>query len=104
MSVKLENASYLRHDGYPVLQVDVAGRTVYFPCEAKPTLHAAGYVYIGDEFTEDGTVPLATIEVDGHPETLEGCSNDPRLWKLFDQFLRDSNSDHYQPGPVTIPD
>lgn len=103
--LKLSDARYLRHDGYPLLAIKVDGRDVLLEPPRKPATHFAGLVCLGSAF--DDLLPVQTIQPDG-PEgkfvELKGCSDDPRLWKLVDQFGRATGDGTFQPGPVEIPD
>jgi hypothetical protein len=90
--VQLSNARHIRSDGYPILQVDVEGRTAYLLFEpAKPTGFADKKVYLGNEFA------------DLVPDLVDGFTSDIRLFSLFDHYARACLSGSFRPGPIEIP-
>ncbi len=99
MPLKLANARIVIHGYYPELHLDVEGRPAVLDVYPKPTLHDAGIVFVGDDFVD--VLPVVTLRVDRHERTARGCSDDPRLWRLYDRFL--SMHDR-KPGPFPIPD
>lgn len=103
MSLPLQNARYEWLDDYPVLRVEVMGRTATLVPETKPAIHAAGLVFLGGEFAE--LVPPITLRPpDGGPTVLRGFAADPRLFRLHDAFGRACGDGSFRAGPVPIPD
>src|SRR4051812_12618424 len=97
----LAHARYVWHDGYPMLEVEVDGRLARLDAYPKPGVHLAGYVSLGSRF-RDLLPPITLHPPDGGPTVLTGCSDDRRLWLLYDRFLH--RADPLAEGPVPIPD
>lgn len=100
--MNLANARYEREDGYAILRVEVDGKVATIGTEWKPSLRAAGIVFLGSDF--QGVMPPIDFEPsDGGLTTLRGCTRDVRMVRLYDQFWSDANSGSFTPGPVSIP-
>ena len=101
--MRLSDACYLVRDGYPLLGVVIDDRPAELGSETKPTLHAAGLVFLGSGF-EDLVPPIDFKPPDGEWTELRGFASDRRLFRLYDDFLGACNSDDYAVGAVAIPD
>lgn len=103
MGLKLGNARVEVRDLHPVLKVEIEGREAVLGTDAKPTIHKAGLVFVGEEFAE--LVGTHTITDDTGQETeLVGFSDDPRLFLLYDDFLAACARGIVPPGAFPIPD
>jgi hypothetical protein len=90
--MRLSNARQIEHDLYPILQVDIEGRTAYLLFEpAKPTGFDEGRVYLGDEFA------------DVVPDLVDGFTADPRLFAIYNRYAIACSNGTFEPGPVEIP-
>lgn len=102
MGLKLENARIEANFPYTILKVEIEGRTAILDPQPKPTIHEAGLVSVGEEFRD--ILPDRTITVDGRETELVGFSDDPRLFKLYDDYLIACNRDRVPYGSFPIPD
>ena len=101
--LNLSDAAYFREDGYPMLRVNVDGKTAYCMAERKTRPYAAGLVYLGGGFEE--ILPDITAHWDdGDVCVLSGFSDDRRLFALYERFQHDTDTRNFTPGPVPIPD
>lgn len=101
--MKLSDARYEVNDGYSILKIEVDGRTATMGTEWKPSLRAAGIVFLGSNF--GGIVPDIEYESpEGWKTKLSGFTKDVRIVRLYDQFWSDANSGSFTPGPVPIPE
>lgn len=90
--MKIANPRYIQNQGYSSLELEIDGRKTLIPLEQKPTLYEAGIIYVGlEDF-------LPEIEFQG--TTLRGCSNDPEILRLYDEFGRASQRDDFQPDEI----
>ena len=62
----------------------IDGKEATFISECKPTINQAGIVFLGADWAD--TVPPIEFEHEGQTTILEGFSNDPELFKLYDKF------------------
>lgn len=88
---------FTRIDIYPVLELDLDGEISLLTTEQK--LRRFDMVYLGGKFEEilDPLIIPANPE-EGRTKNQQqlGCTNDPRILKIFDQFWDAANSDDYQ--------
>lgn len=103
-SLTITDARYVKLGGYPALRLSVNGRKATLITECKPTLRAAGIVFLGDEFA-DVVPPIDFVVPDSNGDVLrlEGFTKDPRVFQLYDEFGRACNDGSFKPGPVAIP-
>lgn len=77
------------------------GREATIIVEMKPSLREAGLVELGDEF-DDLAPPIGFESEDGYRTLPRGFTNDPRVVKLYGDFLAATDSDTFRPGPVPV--
>jgi hypothetical protein len=93
LPLSLSNARHFIHDGYPILAVDIEGRTANLLFEPqKPSGFKQRLLYLGESFA------------DIVPDLVDGFTSDRRLFALFERYARASSEGTFKPGPVTIPD
>lgn len=95
--MKITNPRYVRQQGYPLLELEIDGITTRIEPPRKPSIHAAGLVFIGGEFHD--LVP--PIEFKG--TTLKGFTNNPDIFRLTDQLGRAANDGTFQVGAIEYP-
>ena len=103
--VQLSNARYWINDGYPMLGVEVDGRTTNLIAECKPSVYNAGIVFLGADFAD--VVPAIDLDLpadDGGGRIhLEGFTRDAQLYRLYTDFLKAAGDGTFKSGPVRIP-
>jgi hypothetical protein len=84
--LKLTAARVEMHDGYPVLILEIAGRTARIDTEWKPAFRELGLVCLGEGFAD--LVPRRTYRdpKSGGVTNLLGFTNDPRIFDLMARF------------------
>ena len=99
--MKIDNPRYVRDGVHPELHFTLEGRPVVLTPDAKPTLHEAGAVYVG----EDLGLPELTVGLGpgGGTTKVGGCTRDPGVFALYDRFLRDCADGTFRPGPAPRP-
>ena len=95
--MKIENPRYVLNQGHPELHFELLGRTAKLSAETKPSLHKAGIVSLCCGF--DDLVP--PIEFRG--KTLRGYTNDPEIFRLYDQFGHAVMNGTFKPGAIEYP-
>ncbi|NHC36898.1 hypothetical protein [Scytonema millei] len=95
--MRIENPRYVLNQGHPELHFELLGRTAQLSTETKPTLNKAGIVSLGSDF--DDLVP--PIELNG--TVLRGCTNNPEIFRLYDQFGHAVMNRTFKPGAIEYP-
>lgn len=78
------------HNGYPVLEIAVDGKTARLGFDNKLTLLDMGYLYLGSAFEGDPayTHILPEDKEDSRGETvLEGFTDNPEIIAIFREWL-----------------
>jgi|GEM_PF-5668411 len=92
--------------GYPCLALKIDGKPALLIPEIKPTLYEKKIVFVGGngEGWEESLPPIE-IEVDGSrsKRILKGFSDDPELWKIYDDFLSSLEDGTFQPDEIIDP-
>ena len=85
--MKIGKHKVVTRDHYPVLQVEIDGKTAQISTEHKALQY--GLVYLGPDFEEDYTATLPANLEDGRPEeqTLYGVTDDEELVALVRAFV-----------------
>jgi hypothetical protein len=101
--MKILSARNLRQGLYPLLELDLEGLgAAQLDAYPKPTLFAAGFVYLGYEF--EGRVPDVPFHPkDGGPTTLRGCTSDAGVLALYNAFLDSTDDGSFKVGRVELP-
>lgn len=100
MALELSEAEYVRVGVYPLLRVKVGGKVATIEPAAHPALFDAGLVPLGEGF---GLPDVEFQADDGPATTLEGYSDDRRLFLLYARFSRACGDGTFRPGPAPIP-
>ena len=88
MFTKITNEKIVIHDGYPLLEVTLDGKIARIKAEQKPTLVKKGIIFIGTSFR-------GRTEVQFEERTLNGFSDDPNLFALYQRFLKANRGNNY---------
>ncbi len=100
----LSDARYLRNDGYAQLELKVDGLPARLSAECKPAVYGAGWVFLGSLFAD--VVPPVEFHLAGPDQgstTLKGFTDDPRVYRLYTDFLKATAAGTFREGPVAIP-
>lgn len=89
--MQIENPQYVLDQGYPILEVEIDGRTYLIDSEQKPTLVRHGIV----------AVPCSAFTARLGLLTIPGATDDPRLFRLALAFGLEVRSGRFKPGPAT---
>lgn len=92
--MQITNPRYVQTGGYPILELDLDGRTARITLEQKPTLYQAGLIFLGADWEE------AVPEIEFQGTTLRGFTNDPAILTLYDQFGEAVMSGTFRPGSI----
>jgi hypothetical protein len=92
--MQIRNPRYVSDQGYPVLEVEIEGRLARIPLEQKPIAYEAGIIFVGSEF--ESILPAIVF----NSLTLRGCTNDPEILRLYDEFGQAVEEGRFEPGPV----
>lgn len=90
--MNLENPRYIRVQGYPVLELELDGKTCRFHTEVKPTLLRHGFISVGFSMPFGVSLPNGT--------KLSSCTDDPQLVRLVIAFGLSANNGLFQEGPA----
>lgn len=94
MQMKIENPRYALNQGHPELHFELFGRTAQLSVETKEILNENGIVFLGADF--ERLVP--EIELNG--TVLRGFTNDPEIFRLYDQFGHAVMNRTFKPGAI----
>jgi hypothetical protein len=95
--MKVSNPRYVLNQGHPELHFELFGRTAQLSAETKEILNEAGIVFLGGAFKN--LVP--PIEFRG--KTLRGYTDDPEIFRLYDQFGHAVMNGTFKPGAIEYP-
>lgn len=95
--MEIKNPRYVLNQGYPELHFELFDRTAQLSTETKGILNEAGIVFLGSDFKR--LVP--EIKLNG--TTLRGFTNDPEIFRLYNQFGRAVANETFKPGSIDYP-
>lgn len=106
----ITNVAWVRdHRRQPVLELDIDGHPAHIPSGQRSELLrrgiVEGIVFLASQ--RSSQLPNAFVRGQYGPELPEraliGCTDDPRVFALYEEMCRSIRVDAWQPGPRALP-